>query len=145
MNATVPQPDPTPQIHPVARGELEDGIVRPTGLLQPTHERAVRAFKALEDRRFKDAESNIDAIPESPPTLRTWKLMLKGLLMLEQSNFTSAKALLRQAAGCELLDHTDDESGHIEVVLSVQARHLGRLAADKRTADLTAGVGHPLQ
>ena len=108
MNATVPQPDPTPPIHPVARGELEEGIVRPTGFLQPTHERAVRAVKALEDGRLKDMECNIDAIPESPPTLRAWKFVLKGLLMLERSDFTGAEALLRQAAGPELLDHADD-------------------------------------
>ncbi|UCC31990.1 MAG: hypothetical protein JSU86_06860, partial [Phycisphaerales bacterium] len=48
---------------------------RPTGVVQPTHERAARALTALEQKRISDAEEHIAAVPDSSMTDRAWKLL----------------------------------------------------------------------
>jgi len=55
-------------------------VVRPTGAVQPEHERARRALVALQDGRLADARANIEAIGEDTDANRAWKCYLTGRL-----------------------------------------------------------------
>ena len=71
---------------------------RPTGVVQPEEESTVRAMRALERGRLREAEKCIDLIPDSEPVDRSWKLFLQGLLAVERGDFASAEPLLLQVA-----------------------------------------------
>ncbi|MBU0716713.1 MAG: hypothetical protein KJ749_00560 [Planctomycetes bacterium] len=72
---------------------------RPPGFVQPDHERAIRALRALAEERLNDAASNIEAIPESLPILQTWKQLLGGMLAIARGELSRARDLLSEAAG----------------------------------------------
>jgi Flp pilus assembly protein TadD len=79
-------------------------VARPSGNLAPTHERAVRAIKALAESRLGDAESNIVALPDEPGEHRVWKHWLSGRLALAKENLFEAESSLLQAAALAWLD-----------------------------------------
>ncbi len=80
------------------------GDSRPTGVVQPTHERAVRALTALAQKRIDDAEKHIAALPDSPMTERAWKLFLRGLVSVEKPDLGAAEPLLLQAFSLAFAD-----------------------------------------
>ncbi len=108
---------------------------RPAGMVQPTHDDAVRALSALEGGRLGDAEKCIDAIPESPMRERAWKLLLRGLIAIERMKLTEAEPLLLQAASLGLIEGTVEgatlkvESGPEDAPCSASAGDALRLAA----------------
>jgi len=78
--------------------------VRPTGLVQPTHERAFRALAALEKDRVADAEKHIENIPDLPTIDRVWKYYLRGRVAIRQMEFDTAGPLLLQASSLAFID-----------------------------------------
>ncbi len=81
----------------LAKHTTAGGDVRPTGTLQPTHERALRAMTAIEEDRLEDAATNADAVPSTPLIARAWKLYLRGRIAVGQAKFEVAEAQLLQA------------------------------------------------
>lgn len=70
--------------------------------VQPTHERAIRALKALDEARFLDARKNAEALSDEPISERAWKLLLLGRAHLEVGQLADAETHLEQAAGIAL-------------------------------------------
>ena len=81
----------------------ESESARPVGVVRPRHERASRAFKALDEKRLKDARANTEAMPEAPILEYAWKLVLRGLICLEQPDFAQAEPALREGASAALV------------------------------------------
>lgn len=71
---------------------------RPTGVVQPRHEQAIRALTTLTDGRLADAEKHILALPDSPLVVQAWKTYLTGMLALSRLELSESAALLLQAA-----------------------------------------------
>ncbi len=87
-----------------APGEpLSQAGTRPAGFVEPTHERAVSALKAIEANRITDAEKHIAAIPDSPLIDRAWKSLLRGLTSVQQADFAGAEVLLLRACSVGLI------------------------------------------
>lgn len=76
---------------------------RPTGFVQPTHERAIRAIAARLDGRARDARQNIEAVPEDARIHRAWKCFLDGLLALDVGDSPRAASLLLQAVATAMI------------------------------------------
>jgi len=66
--------------------------------VQPTHERAVRAVKALDEGRITDARTNAEAIGDSPTSDLAWKTYLLGCVQFEQGELKQAQETLEKAA-----------------------------------------------
>lgn len=71
---------------------------RPTGTLQPSSERALRALRALDTGRYRDAAAHIDAGTDVSPLEAAWRLFLRGALAVEQGHLAAAVPLLEAAA-----------------------------------------------
>ena len=71
---------------------------RPTGMIEPKHERARRALIALRAGRLRDVREHIDALPVRTSMDCGWKFLLASLLAAEQGDLTAAKMLLLDAA-----------------------------------------------
>lgn len=86
----------------------EDRQPAPLGFVQPPHDRARRALIALEERRFRDAEEHIAALPETDIVDRAWRLVLRGMLHIGRKQLSAARADLLEAAalafGCQYDD-----------------------------------------
>ncbi len=76
---------------------------RPRGFLQPVHQRAIRAVKALAENRIEDAEANVAAIPETPADSRIWKGFISGQVAVVRGDFGAAEVALVQATALALL------------------------------------------
>lgn len=83
-------PEPTPPSSPTS--------VTPFGRVGPTHERATRAVKAIEENRLEDARRNAEAIPDAAIGDRAWKLYLLGRLRIENGELTEADAFFQNSA-----------------------------------------------
>lgn len=66
--------------------------------VHPTHERAVRAIKALDEGRWLDARKNADAMPDAPVAELAWKRYLHGRVHLALNELKSAEVALERAA-----------------------------------------------
>ena len=88
--------------------------LRPVGFMRPDHERALKAMKALNEKRLSDAEKHIAALPDSPGLDGVWKLLLAGLLAIECLDFKTAETALRHAA--ELAQEEKAPAGHSEKI-----------------------------
>jgi tetratricopeptide (TPR) repeat protein len=78
------------------------GADRLVGHVQPIHERALRAMKALGEHRLEDARKNLDALHTSEPADRAWRHHLLGQLAMAQGNLDVAEKLFQSAAGLAL-------------------------------------------
>lgn len=65
-------------------------VVRPTGFVQPEHDRARRALVALQDERLADAETNITAIGDDTDANRAWACYLTGRLAARREQVGAA-------------------------------------------------------
>ena len=114
-----------------APGEpLSQATTRPAGFVEPTHERAVSALKAIQANRITDAEKHIAAIPDSPLIDRAWKSLLRGLLAVQQADFAVAEVPLLQACSVGLVaglgrEETVDQDALRLCALALH--HAGRL------------------
>jgi tetratricopeptide (TPR) repeat protein len=81
----------------------------PTGWVQPTHERALLALKAINESRWSDADKHVAAIPESPLGEYAWKMYLAGRLAAERHDFPAAEARFLEAASAALVSGLGDE------------------------------------
>ncbi len=103
---------------------------RPVGFVKPNHERAVLALAAIESDRLADAEKHIAAIPESVIVDRAWKILLHGLIAVEQADSANAEVLLLEAfslafvAGWGREETLDPESLRLG---ACALHHVGRL------------------
>lgn len=70
---------------------------RPTGQVEPAHERAVKAMRALDDNRLADMATHIAAIPDVPTLSQAWKRYLQGRLAARKLDFQAAASLLSEA------------------------------------------------
>ncbi|MCH8967145.1 MAG: hypothetical protein IID43_05665 [Planctomycetes bacterium] len=70
---------------------------RPTGQVEPAHERAVKAMRALDDNRLADMATHIAAIPDVPALNQAWKRYLQGRLAALKLDFQAATSLLSEA------------------------------------------------
>ena len=111
------------------------GDSRPAGVVQPTHERAVRALTALEEKRIRDAEKHIAAIPDFPMIDRAWKLLLRGLVAIEKPDFGTAEPLLSQGFSLSFIDGLGTEKTLDPGALRVAARALHHLGWVYRRQD----------
>ncbi len=74
------------------------GEPRPTGIVQPPQESAVRVIRALGEKRLRDAQEHIDALPDTTPFDSAWKQFLCALLAVEQGDYAVAVPLLQTVA-----------------------------------------------
>ena len=97
------------------------------GDVQPTHEQAVRALRALAGLRHADAERHAAAAPEAPLLARSWKLLIRGLLTIERTELRDAEPLLLQAAALAFIDAVGegDEGSSASRVAAKALHHLG--------------------
>jgi len=98
----------------------------PTGWVQPTHERALLALKAINESRWSDADKHVAAIPESPLYDYAWKVYLAGRLAAERHDFPAAEARFLEAASAALVSGLADEKN-----VSTDAMRLGAAAMEK--------------
>jgi tetratricopeptide (TPR) repeat protein len=66
--------------------------------IRPTHERAIRALKALDEGRWLDARKNADALPDAPIAELAWKTHLHGRVHLALNELQAAETALERAA-----------------------------------------------
>jgi len=88
--------------------------IAPSGRLQPSHPRAVRALRAIQDGRLQDADENVDAIPDTPSDLQAWKAYVRGLVAAARNQWGEVETLAQRAvslAVSSFLVALDDE-GH---------------------------------
>ena len=109
--------------------------VRPLGFLQPTHERAVRAMKALKEKRLADAAGHIAALPDSPLIECAWKSLLAGLSAIERLDFATAETVLREAAEVASRDQTSSELSEQAVRARLSATALEKIGWLRRRRD----------
>jgi len=98
----------------------------PTGWVQPTHERALLALKAINESRWSDADKHVAAIPESPLCEYAWKAYLAGRLAADRHDFPAAEARFLEAASAALVSGLGDEK-HV----STDAMRVGAAAMEK--------------
>jgi len=72
-------------------------VSRPTGLLAPCHEAAVRTLAAIRSRRLDDALRHLSAIPPSPFEQAAWKDLLSGWIDVERGHTADAEPSLHRA------------------------------------------------
>lgn len=109
--------------------------VRPLGFLQPTHERAVRAMKALKQERLADAARHIAALPDSPLIECVWKSLLAGLSAIERLDFATAEKILREAAEVASRAPTSSEPSEQAVRARLTATALEKIGWLRRRQD----------
>ena len=80
----------------------EETSIAPVGFIKPTGERAIRALKALADKRLSDAEDNIAAMDDTSIRDRAWKCHLRGLALIERRKLADAESSFAQAASYAL-------------------------------------------
>ncbi|MFH1109346.1 MAG: hypothetical protein V1790_09150 [Planctomycetota bacterium] len=88
----------------------------PTGRVQPTHERALLALKAINESRWSDADKHIAAIPESPLGDYAWKAYLAGRVAAERRDFPAAEARFLEAASAALVHGLGAERSALEPI-----------------------------
>ncbi|MCH7884876.1 MAG: hypothetical protein IIC01_06440 [Planctomycetes bacterium] len=101
--------------------------VRPRGFLQPTHEGAARALKALKEKRPADAARHIAALPDSTPIECAWKSLLIGLSAIEDLDFATAETTLREAAEVASKEKTSSEPSEQAVRARLSATALEKI------------------
>lgn len=111
------------------------GESRPAGVVQPTHQRAVRALTALEEKRIRDAEKHIATIPDFPMIDRAWKLLLRGLVAIEKLDFGAAEPLLSQGFSLSFIAGLGTEKTLDPGALRAAARALHHLGWVYRRQD----------
>jgi len=108
-------------------GEVPFCDTRSVGEVQPTHEQAVRALRALAGSRCADAERHTDAVPDSPLIVRSWKLLLRGLVEIETGRLRHAEPDLLQAAALAFIEAVGVDDHAQAEASRVAAKALNRL------------------
>jgi len=76
--------------------EVQD---RPVGFPAPPDPRLVRALRALDERRIKDAQNLVKSVQDEPDAARlAWTTLLSGLIALERPDLASAGTSFALAA-----------------------------------------------
>jgi tetratricopeptide (TPR) repeat protein len=101
---------------------------RPIGRVQPKHDRALRAVKALQEDRLDDAQNNVDAIPTDHPAPSAWKLYLQGRITFTLGEIASARNYFAQAAALALQRDPGGEFPEVDLcrLAGESLTHLGR-------------------
>lgn len=81
---------------------VDDCAPRPVGMLQPSHERAALALKAINEARWRDARKHLDAIADSGGALAAWRQYLEGELHFRQGCVVEADGYYVRAAAISL-------------------------------------------
>jgi len=89
---------------------------RPIGPLRPSHDRALRAWIALEEHRLRDVEPHLAAVSEDSRLLRAWKHFLAGALAEKKLDFEAARELLSAGFpdGQRPFEHHQDSADELE-------------------------------
>lgn len=100
----------------------------PSPRVWPTHERALRAFKALDEGRIADALTNAEAIADGSLADSAWKCYLIGRVQLEQGELESARKSLERSAALalQLAKETPDSAGDAMRLAGESFEQLGR-------------------
>lgn len=83
----------TAAIHPVIEAAL-----RPTGWVEPEHERTRLALVALRNRRIEDAARHTQAVPIATALDRAWKSLLGGLVAVARGELRNVESYLLEAS-----------------------------------------------
>ncbi len=75
-----------------------DSARAPAGFLEPSQERARRAFTAMKDQRLDDAARHLDALAGDSESATSWHSFLKGALAAHRYEFNEALVALETAA-----------------------------------------------
>lgn len=106
-------------------GESERAAVdHPQGRLEPTDDRARRAVKAIDEKRFDDAAKHIGAIPEDSIVTQAWKSYLSGRLHWERHDLVEAEKHLAETI--DLLNDNksaDNKMANAELVRLAASAH----------------------
>lgn len=99
--------------------------------VEPTHERAIRALKALDEGRWVDARKNADALPDVPIAELAWKTYLRGRVHLALNELKQAEVALERTAALamEWAPPSENTGSRFDAIrLSAEAlEHLGRV------------------
>ena len=115
--------------------ELPDSQ-RPKGIIRFEDEPGDRAARALEAGRLRDAERNINAMPEVSPMDRACKTLLGGMLAVARSDFSTAEQLLSEAASAAPVASLNGRTEPDATSLRLAARALQELGLVYRRRDL---------
>ncbi len=127
----------TAEIHPV----IEEAL-RPTGWVEPEHERARLALVALRDSRIEDAARHAQAAPVATALDRTWKSLLGGLVAVARDELRNAEHHLLEASTLACVSALGaDESNQIEA-WRLAGRTLHHLGWVYRRQDRLAEASH---
>ena len=69
----------------------------------------MRALKALAERRYKDAQANVEAMPDEPMLDLAWKQLLRGAILLEEAHLRNAEPPLKRATAVALTTGLDGQ------------------------------------
>lgn len=111
---------------------------RPVGRLLPTHELAVRARKALAERRFKDAHHNVEGMPDDSVLARAWQHLLDGEILVDEQQLKKAQPALLRAAATALLAGLGPEASINGEALRLASLAFGKLGVLFRRQDRAA-------
>ncbi len=118
-----------------AVGSLAEEVV---GAVAPTSDRAVRALRALEQNRLRDAEANIAAMSASQPKQRAWKLLLRGMLATERRDFAAAEVHLSRSVAAALEAGLDENAEPGAEAMRLAALGFDRIGSIHRRQDQPA-------
>ena len=97
---------------------------RPQGAVTPAHPRAARALEAIERGHTKAARAHLDALPAEESLDGAWRILLSGLLALQQSELEPARELLLRAASLAPVWTTAGGPTDLSAALRLSARAL---------------------
>lgn len=109
--------------------------VHPVEIVQPTETRAIRALKALAENRIKDAQTNVDALGDSPIQTLAWKLFLQGTIHGERREFSTALPVLVRSVSAALVAAFKMESAVDGEAIRLSASGLERIGRIRRRQD----------
>ena len=124
----------------VSTSPASQSSTAPTGWVQPTHERALLALKAINESRWSDADKHVAAIPESPLCEYAWKMYLAGRLAAERHDFSTAEARFLEAASAALVHGLGAERPALEPIAMTPSPSQGEGGGEGHGARLLAEV-----
>ena len=111
----------------IASSVQEATLAMPVGRVRPSFERAVKALKAIEERRYRDARAHVGAMTDCPSEEAGWKEYLACLLDLGELDSADVETRLRRAASSALAVGMRGETGTVVGILRLAAACLEEL------------------
>jgi len=112
----------------------------PRGWLEPTHERAVLALKAINESRWRDASRHVESLDATEPRPRAWRCYLQGDLFFRRGDLDRGETSLLLAASTALALSVTEGLETSGEALRLAAGALDRVGAIRRRLEQFAAA-----